>query len=123
MDPSTLLYKASFDNNEFESGQFPNRSLNVKYKETNKFGDIVNLDITGEAVNTYMGGNILSLGYEYLGLPSITELERDLEKEMKKLKRMEDQTVLHFYLLCEITELLQHHYESLDDSHKHQRPH
>ena len=84
MDPSTLLYKASFDNNEFESGQFPNRSLNVKYKETNKFGDIVNLDITGEAVNTYMGGNILSFGYEYLGLPSITELERDLEKEMKK---------------------------------------
>ena len=84
MDPSTLLFKASLDNQEFISGEFPNRSLNIKYQETNKFGDIVNLDITGEMVNTYVGGNILSFGYEYLGLPSISELERDLKKEMKK---------------------------------------
>lgn len=82
MDPSTLLFKAALDNREFSSGEMPNRSLNTKYQETNKFGDVVNLDITGEMVNTYVSGNILGFGYEYLGLPSITELERDLQKEM-----------------------------------------
>lgn len=82
MDPSTLLFKAALDNREFSSGEMPNRSLNTKYQETNKFGDVVNLDITGEMVNTYVAGNILGFGYEYLGLPSITELERDLQKEM-----------------------------------------
>lgn len=83
MDPGTLLYKGEFDNNEFISGEFPNRSLNQTYQEKDKHGKMRNLDITGEAVNTYVSGNRLTFAYNYLGLPSVTELNRDVLKELK----------------------------------------
>ena len=83
MDPGTLLYKAEFDNSEFISGEYQNRSLSQTYQEKDKHGKMRNLDITGEAVNTYVGGNRLTFAYNYLGLPSITELARDVLKELK----------------------------------------
>lgn len=83
MDPGTLLYKGEFDNSEFISGEFPNRSLNTIYQEKDKHGNIRNLDITGEAVNTYVSGNVLTFGYNYLGLPDIAELVRDVIKELR----------------------------------------
>jgi hypothetical protein len=83
MDPGTLLYKGEFTNSEFISGEFPNRSLNTTYQEKDKHGKLRNLDITGEAVNTYVSGNTLTFAYNYLGLPSITELARDVFKELK----------------------------------------
>ena len=86
MDPGTLLYKGEFDNNEFLSGEYPNRSLNQIYQEKDKHGKIRNLDITGEAVNTYVSGNILTFGYNYLGLPNITELTKDVLRELKQVK-------------------------------------
>lgn len=84
MDPGTLLYKAVFINDEFISGEFQNRSLNTTYTERDKYGQLRKLDITGEAVNTYVSGNILTFGYNYLGLPSITSIVSDVLKELKQ---------------------------------------
>lgn len=81
MDAITLLYKASFNNSEFETGQFPNRSLNQQYEEKDKNGNLRPIDITGEAVNTYSSGNILTFGYNYLGLPNVAEFEEICRKE------------------------------------------
>ena len=83
MDASTLLYKASFDNSEFISGECPNKSLNQQYEETDKNGKKRPVDITGEAVNTLCSGNILTFAYNYLGLPTITELYEMVISEMK----------------------------------------
>lgn len=84
MDPGTLLYKAVFINDEFISGEFQNRSLNTTYTERDKYGQLRKLDITGEAVNTYVSGNILTFGYNYLGLPSITSIVSDVLRELKQ---------------------------------------
>ena len=83
MDPITLLYKAAFNNDDFISGEFCNRSLNQQYIEKDKNGNTRKLDITGEAVNTFVSGNILTFGYNYLGLPSITQI-------MERIKRVYD---------------------------------
>ena len=74
MDPITLLYKASFDNNEFLSGQYPNRSLNTTYEEKDKNNKMRKLDITGEAVNTYTTNNTLTFAFNYLGIPDMPSL-------------------------------------------------
>lgn len=74
MDGITLLYKASFNNDDFLSGEFCNRSLNQTYIEKDKNGRTRKLDFTGEAVNTFVSGNILTFGNNYLGYPSITQL-------------------------------------------------
>jgi len=83
MDPSTLLYKASFKNEEFISGKCVNRSLNNVYTETDKNNNIRNVDITGEAVQTYTSGNILTFGYNWAGLMSITEILAKAYRELK----------------------------------------
>ena len=82
MDPGTLLYKAEFNNDEFISGEMPNRSLNTTYTEKDKNGNMRKLDITGEAVNTYVSGNILTTGFNYFGLPSLDVLLKIVEKEL-----------------------------------------
>lgn len=82
MDPGTLLFKASFNNEEFISGEFSNRSLNTTYYEKDKNGNIRKLDITGEAVNMYAGKNYLTFGYNYLNMPSITEIAKMVIKEL-----------------------------------------
>lgn len=81
MDPGTLLFKATFINEEFISGQYTNRSLCTKYEEKDKNSEIRRLDITGEAVNTYVSGNILTFGYNYLNLPSATAICMIVEVE------------------------------------------
>lgn len=82
MDPITLLYKASFDNDEFISGEKRNKSLNTQYVEKDKNGNIRKLDFTGEAVNSYVSENTLTFGYNYLNLPSITFLIKIVDKEL-----------------------------------------
>lgn len=84
MDPETLLFKAAFDNEEFSSGQFMNRSLVTDYEEKDKNGNIRPVDITGEAVNTYVSNNPLTFAYNYLGIHSITDLSKEFESWMKK---------------------------------------
>lgn len=76
MDSSTLLYKAAFINEEFISGEFHNRSLNQQYKEKDKNGNVRDIDITGEAVNTYTSENIIVFAYNYLNIPNIVKLEK-----------------------------------------------
>lgn len=83
MDPITLLYKASFNNEEFISGEYLNRSLNQKYEERDKNNNLRKLDITGEAVNTYASKNILTFGYNFLGLPGISEMYDEIIKYIK----------------------------------------
>lgn len=82
MDPITLLYKASFVNDEFISGEKRNRSLNNKYIEKDKNGNIRKIDFTGEAVNTYVSKNPLTFGFNYLNLPSITTIVKMVDKEL-----------------------------------------
>lgn len=83
MDPGTLLYKAELNNQDFISGEKVNRSLNQTYQERDKHGKLRNQDITGEAVNTYVSGNILTFGYNYLNFPDVSEMMRDVLKELK----------------------------------------
>lgn len=82
IDPSTLLYKASFDNDEFISGEFSNKSLNTSYTEKDKNGKERKLDITGEAVNTLVGNNALTFAYNYLSLPNVNELYEFIKKNI-----------------------------------------
>lgn len=84
LDPSTLLAKASFDNSEFLSGEKSNKSLNQQYEEKDKYGNTRALDITGEAVNTFVSKNFLTFCYNYLGLPSISDLLRMVEDKLSK---------------------------------------
>ena len=84
MDPGTLLYKASFVNEEFISGEFINNSLNTQYIEKDKYGNIRKLDFTGEAVNTFVTGNILTFGFNYLGTPDICSLYGMVKQGLKK---------------------------------------
>ena len=83
MDPETLIFKASFDNEDFKSGEFNNKSLNQTYEEKDKHNNLRPNDITGEAVNTYVSNNPLTFGYNYLSLPSVTELQRELERRKR----------------------------------------
>ena len=83
IDPMTLVCKASFYNEEFISGEFVNRSLNQQYTEVDKNGKERPVDITNEAVNTYVSNNILTFGYNYLNLPPITELLVKVKKLLK----------------------------------------
>lgn len=78
MDPSTLLNKASLVNREFIDGKFMNRSLNQVYFEKDKFGAMRELDHTGEAVHAAVSGNVLTFGYTWLALPSLSQLEQEL---------------------------------------------
>lgn len=84
MDGITLLYKAAFNNDDFISGEFCNRSLNQQYVEIDKNGKRRKLDFTGEALNTYISGNILTFGYNYLHLPSVSQM-------MSKVRQMYDE--------------------------------
>lgn len=74
MDPITLQWKASFINDEFTSGQMVNRSLNQTYMEKDKNGKWRRLDITGEAVNTYLTGNLLTFAFSYLNMPPLSHI-------------------------------------------------
>lgn len=76
MDPITMLFKAKFNNDEFISGQFSNKSLNQLYSEIDKNGNPRDVEVIGEAVNTFCSKNPLTLGYNWLNLPSINELEQ-----------------------------------------------
>lgn len=83
MDPGTLVYKASFINDEFMCGEMTNHSLNTTYVEKDKNGKVRRIDFTGEAVNTYVGRNILTMGYNYFNMPSVTSFAEAVIKELK----------------------------------------
>lgn len=83
MDAITLLYKATFNNDEFISGEFRNKSCVQTYEEVDKNGNKRPIDITGEAVNTFVSNNDLTFGYNFLNLPNINDLEQIVVKSLK----------------------------------------
>lgn len=83
MDPITLEGKAMFDNDEFISGEFRNNSLNQKYFEKDKQNNERKVDFTGEAVQTYVAQNYLTIGYNYLSLPKTPIMIKLVEKRLK----------------------------------------
>ena len=89
MDPLTLYGKAIFKapgedvNEEFISGKMMNRSLNQVYVEKDKNGNMRKNDHTGEAINTFLSGNLLTFGYNWLGLPSVSELYKVVKSKLK----------------------------------------
>ena len=89
MDPITLIGKATFMGKgnpameEFITGERLNRSLNQIYEEKDKNKVMRRNDHTGEAVNTYLTGNILTFGYNWLGLPSVSELYKVVKGEQR----------------------------------------
>lgn len=83
MDPSTLLYKASFINNEFINGECVNNSLNQTYEEIDKNKNTRIVDITGEAIQTYLSGNILTFASNWLNMPSITTMYNEYMNSVK----------------------------------------
>jgi len=83
LDGSTLLAKAAFINEEFKSGQYPNLSQNQTYEEVDKNGNIRKNDFTGEAVNSFASGNILTFGYSYMNAPTVSEMIEIIKFELK----------------------------------------
>ena len=79
---ATLIFAAKFNNEDFISGEFPNRSLNQQYIEIDKYGKERPINITGEAINTYCSQNSMVFGYNYLNLPDLTELCEIVEKKL-----------------------------------------
>ena len=84
MDPITLIGKAILNNNEFTEGDMINRSMNQTYQELDKLGNLRMVDNTGEAVNTFLTGNTLTFGYNWLGLPDIADLYKTVMRNVKK---------------------------------------
>ena len=82
MDPITLIAKASFKPTEFISAQYTNRSLNQTYQERDKNGKVRDLDITGEAVNTFASNNLITFCYNYLNIPSIEKIYDTVAREL-----------------------------------------
>ena len=80
MDPDTMLYKAIVNKEDFISGECHNKSLNTQYIEKDKNGKIREIDITGQIIHTYAGKNILTFGFNYMNLPSISELYAEVMK-------------------------------------------
>lgn len=84
MDPSTLIAKASFNNQEFISGEYNNRSLNQQYIEYDKNGNLRKLDFTGEAINTYVSNNMQTFLYNYLNIPDIKTIFNTVQQKRTK---------------------------------------
>ena len=84
IDSSTLLFKALINSDDFLSGECSNKSLNQEYEEKDKNGNKRKLDFTGEVVHGFVNKNLLSFCYNYLNLPSITELYKEVKNKYSK---------------------------------------
>lgn len=84
MSAVTLIAKAAFINDEFKGGEMTNRSLNQIYEEYDKHRHLRQIDITGEAINTFLTGNLLTFGYNWLNYPDIFELYTLVKRELSK---------------------------------------
>lgn len=84
MDPNTLLYKARLVNDEFESGEIPNNSLNTKYTKLDKNKKEQPLDFTGEALQTVLSGNYMTAAYNYMAIPPVTTIANMVAHKLRK---------------------------------------
>jgi hypothetical protein len=78
MDPRTLVCKGIIPIEKYIDETYPNRSLNQAYFEKDKNGNTRYNDITGECVNGYLTGNILTFATSWLNAPTILELVEGL---------------------------------------------
>ena len=73
-DPMTLLYKMVIDNTIFRNREIPNKSLNQEYFWYDSEGKAHDEDMCGPIINSYKNGNIMSMCYSWMDVPSISEL-------------------------------------------------
>lgn len=73
-DPMTLLYKCVIDNHQFMNRSVPNKSLNQEYYWYDSENKPHAEDMAGPIINAYKNGNIMSMCYAWMNVPSISEL-------------------------------------------------
>ena len=69
----TLEYKMKINNEVFMNGMCNNRSLSQQYVWIDSDGDPHAEDIGGYLVNSWKNKNYMSVGFNFFGLPSITD--------------------------------------------------
>jgi len=76
MDPMSLHFKCEIDNSNFARGTRgpTNRSFNQEYSWFTSKGNPQPEDMTGPIFNSFKNDNIYSLMYNWLNVPSITEV-------------------------------------------------
>jgi hypothetical protein len=72
-DPMTLEYKMKINNEVFMNGMCSNKSLSQSYVWIDSDGDPHAEDIGGYLVNSWKNKNYMSVGFNFFGLPSITD--------------------------------------------------
>ena len=84
MDPMTLLYKCIIDNTVFQTGECTNRSFNQNYiwYDSASPPKPHPEDMTGPIINSYKNGNIMSVMFNFLNVPSITDYFKYLDANL-----------------------------------------
>lgn len=72
-DPMSLLYKCKINNDLFRNKKCINRSFNQEYLWYDSKNRPHEEDMAGPIINSYKNGNIKSVCYNWLNLPSISE--------------------------------------------------
>lgn len=74
MDPMSMHFKCSINNNLFVQNDCINRSMNQQYIWKDSNGDPHDEDMTGPIFNAFKNKNIFSMLYNWFGVPSIGEV-------------------------------------------------
>jgi hypothetical protein len=81
-DPMTLLYKMKINNDVFINRTCSNKSLNQTYYWTDSDGYQHPEDIGGYLINAWKNGNVMSVGFNYFDLPSITSCHKYIDANL-----------------------------------------
>lgn len=81
MDPMSLLYKCKIDNNVFVD-RCVNHSFNQEYTWYDSKNRPHAEDMTGPIINSYKNGNEMSLLYNWLNVPSVSEIFEYLDAKL-----------------------------------------
>ena len=81
MDPMSLLYKCKIDNNVF-ADRCVNHSFNQEYTWYDSKNRPHAEDMTGPIINSYKNGNEMSLLYNWLNVPSVSEIFEYLDAKL-----------------------------------------
>ena len=81
MDPMSLLYKCKIDNNVFVD-RCVNHSFNQEYTWYDSKNRPHAEDMSGPIINSYKNGNEMSLLYNWLNVPSVSEIFEYLDAKL-----------------------------------------
>jgi hypothetical protein len=70
----SLLFKCKINNQVFTSNQCVNHSFNQEYLWYDSKNKPHDEDMAGPIINSYKNGNIMSMCYSWMNVPSISEL-------------------------------------------------